>query len=199
MSNRSTSWRTRCRPRPSTSRFGRSPPDSRRGHSHHEVTTWLREHGADTGPAAVLAESGVDVESLDELADALSPEALDVAVRSIAAGFSTRSLASDIQRAATRIYDLVSAVKRFTYMDKATVAEPSSISQGVIDTVAVLASKAKAKSVMVRLEIPDNLPPVRAFGGELNQVWANLLENALDAVPESGQIVVPRSPDGRPR
>ena len=162
-----------------------------------EVTTWLEDHGADTGPAAVLAESGVDVESLDELADALSPEALDVAVRSIAAGFSTRSLASDIQRAATRIYDLVSAVKRFTYMDKATVAEPSSISQGVIDTVAVLASKAKAKSVMVRLEIPDNLPPVRAFGGELNQVWANLLENALDAVPESGQIVVTAKHDGK--
>jgi signal transduction histidine kinase len=162
-----------------------------------EVTTWLEEHGADTGPAQMLSESGVEVEALDELADALSPDALDVALRSIAAGYSTRSLASDIQRAATRIYDLVSAVKRFTYMDKATVAEPSSIAQGVIDTVAVLASKAKAKSVMVRLEIPDDLPLVRAFGGELNQVWSNLLENALDAVPPSGQIVVTAKCDGK--
>jgi len=133
---------------------------------------------------------------LDELADALPPEVLDVALSSIAAGYATRSLASDIERASTRIYDLVSAVKRFTYMDRATVAEPSSVAQGVIDTVAVLASKAKAKSVMIKLEIPGNLPKVRAFGGELNQVWANLLENALDAVEPSGQIVVTAKCDG---
>jgi len=161
-----------------------------------EVTTWLEDHGADVGPAQALAESGVAVEALDELADSLTPEGLDVALRSIAAGYATRTLASDIERAATRIYDLVSAVKRFTYMDRATVTEPSSIAQGVIDTVAVLASKAKSKSVMVRLEIPENLPLVRAYGGELNQVWANLLENALDAVEPSGQVVVTAKHDG---
>jgi signal transduction histidine kinase len=161
-----------------------------------EVTTWLEEHHADIGPAQALSESGLDIDALDDLADVLSPEALDVALRSIAAGYATRTLASDIQRAATRIYDLVSAVKRFTYMDKATVAEPSSVSQGVIDTVAVLASKAKSKSVTIRLEMPDSLPEVRAFGGELNQVWANLLENALDAVEPSGNIVVTARHDG---
>ena len=155
-----------------------------------EVTTWLEEHGADVGSAQALAETGIMVDSLDELAEALTPAALDVGLRSVAAGYSTRTLASDIQRAATRIYDLVSAVKRFTYMDRATVTEPSSVAQGIVDTVAVLASKAKAKSVMVRLEIPDGLPLVRAFGGELNQVWSNLLENALDAAPPSGQVLV---------
>jgi signal transduction histidine kinase len=161
-----------------------------------EVTTWLEEHDVDVSSAEALSESGVPLESLDELADALPREVLDVALSSIAAGYATRSLASDIERASTRIYDLVSAVKRFTYMDRATVAEPSSVAQGVIDTVAVLASKAKAKSVMIKLEIPGNLPKVRAFGGELNQVWANLLENALDAVEPSGQIVVTAKCDG---
>jgi signal transduction histidine kinase len=161
-----------------------------------EVTTWLEKHGADIGPAQALAESGVMVDSLDDLAEALSPEALDVALRSIAAGYATRSLASDIQRAATRIYDLVSAVKRFTYMDRATVTEPSSIAQGLVDTVAVLASKAKSKSVMVKVDVPENLPLVRAFGGELNQVWANLLENALDAVDPSGQVTVSARHEG---
>ncbi|HEX8943573.1 MAG TPA: ATP-binding protein [Gemmatimonadaceae bacterium] len=155
-----------------------------------EVTTWLEDHQADVGSAQALAESGVEVDALDELADELTPEALDVALRSIAAGYMTRSLASDIERAATRIYDLVSAVKRFTYMDRATVTEPSSVTQGLVDTVAVLASKAKSKAVTVRLEMPDTLPLVRAYGGELNQVWANLIENALDAVPSSGQIVI---------
>ena len=161
-----------------------------------EVTTWLETHGADIGSAQALSETGIMVDSLDELAESLTPAALDVGLRSVAAGYSTRTLASDIQRAATRIYDLVSAVKRFTYMDRATVTEPSSVAQGIIDTVAVLASKAKAKSVMVRLEIPDGLPLVRAFGGELNQVWSNLLENALDAAPPSGQVSVKAAQHG---
>ena len=114
----------------------------------------------------------------------------------MAARYTTRSLTSDIERASSRIYDLVSAVKRFTYMDRATVSEPASVAQGVMDTVAVLASKAKEKSVSVRLEIPENLPLIRAFGGELNQVWSNLLENALDAVPTSGQVVISAKCDG---
>jgi signal transduction histidine kinase len=162
-----------------------------------EVIDWLEEHGADSSSAEALSESGVPVEALDDLADALPADVLDIALRSIASGYSTRSLAADIERASTRIYDLVSAVKRFTYMDRATVAEPANVAQGLIDTVAVLASKAKAKSVMVKLEIPDDLPMVRAFGGELNQVWANLLENALDAVEPSGQIVVSAKCDAK--
>jgi signal transduction histidine kinase len=122
---------------------------------------------------------------------------LDSALRSVAAGYTARSLASDIERAASRIYELVSAVKRFTYMDRATVSEPSSVAQGVTDTVAVLASKAKAKSASVRLDIPEDLPLVRAYGGELNQVWSNLLENALDAVPDmTGEVVVTAAREG---
>jgi len=155
-----------------------------------EILTWLENHGADTSPANALAETGVTLDSLDALADAVAPSTLDLALRCMATRYTTRSLASDIERASSRIYDLVSAVKRFTYMDRATVSEPASVAQGVMDTVAVLASKAREKSVSVRLEIPENLPLIRAFGGELNQVWSNLLENALDAAPPGGQVVI---------
>jgi signal transduction histidine kinase len=99
-------------------------------------------------------------------------------------------LATDVERATTRIYELVSAVKRFTYMDRPTVAEPSSIAQALADTVAVLGAKAKSKSVTVTLDVPADLPLVRVFGGELNQVWSNLIENALDAVAEGGKVAV---------
>ena len=155
-----------------------------------EVLDWLDEHGADTSTAHALAESGVTIEALDEIAPLLSADTLDVVLRWVASSYTTRSIASEIERASSRIYDLVSAVKRFTYMDRATVGEPGSIAQGIMDSVAVLASKAKAKSVMVRLEIPGSLPMVRIFGGELNQVWSNLIENALDAVDTSGEVCV---------
>jgi len=165
-----------------------------------EMTSWLEDHGVASSLPAIsaqaLAESGIAVESLDDLADSLSQDTLCTALRWVAAGFTTRTLAADIERASMRIHNLVSAVKRFTYMDRATVSEPSDVAQGLIDTVAVLASKAKAKSVMVRMEVPENLPHVRAYGGELNQVWSNLIENALDAVDSSGQIVVRASHEG---
>ena len=135
------------------------------------------------------------IDALDDIAATLSADTLGVVLRWVASSYTTRSIASEIERASSRIYDLVSSVKRFTYMDRATVGEPGNIAQGITDTVAVLASKAKAKSVMVRLEIPEHLAPVRIFGGELNQVWANLIENALDAVEPSGEVCVRVSAD----
>jgi signal transduction histidine kinase len=73
--------------------------------------------------------------------------------------------------------------------DSAAV-EPTNIGQGLADTVAMLAAKARGKSVAVRMDVPNDLPMVPGNAGELNQVWANLLENALDAVAEGGEIIV---------
>ncbi len=155
-----------------------------------ELTEWLEAHNVDTEAADVLSESGIGVDALDELAEVLSGEALNAAIRSIAAGFRTRSLVWDIERAATRIYDLVMAVKRFTYMDRGTVSVPIALVQSLSDTVSVLASKARAKSVAVELQVPDDLPMVKVYVAELNQVWANLLDNALDAVPLAGKVAM---------
>jgi len=155
-----------------------------------ELSDWLDAHKIDVGAAHALVESGLTTDALDDLATTLQGEALATAVRWIAAGYTTRSLAVDIERAASRIHQLVSAIKRFTHMDRATISGPTEVVQGITDTVAVLSSKAKAKSAMVKIDIADNLPMVRTFGGELNQVWSNLVENALDAIQQGGEVVV---------
>jgi signal transduction histidine kinase len=154
------------------------------------MTEWLDAHGADTALAPALTESDVPISQLDELAECLSADTLPAALRWVAAGFTVRSLAIDIERATRRIHDLVSAVRRFTYMDRATVSEPTDVAQGLMDTVAVLTSKAKARSAAVRLDLPPSLPAVPGRAGELNQVWSNLLENALDAVTTGGEVIV---------
>ena len=161
-----------------------------------EIADWLDEHDADHAPAEALAESGVTRESLDALADEFEGEALDVVLRWIGTEYIARTLAVEVERATTRIHDLVSAVKRFTYVDRAAAPELTDVSQSLFDTVAVLKSKAKSKSVSIDVDVADTLPKVIANAGELNQVWANLIENAIDAVPSGGEVRVAAHHDG---
>ena len=87
-----------------------------------------------------------------------------------------------------RISGLVTAVKGFTHMDQATVAESVDVAASLHTTVVVLKSKARSKSITVTVNVDPALPRARGFVGELNQIWANLIDNALDAVPESGRV-----------
>jgi signal transduction histidine kinase len=162
------------------------------------ISDWLVDRGLDTAAAEALAETAVTTEALDRLAGAVDGPALNAALRWAAAGCSVRRLASEIQDAATRIAGLVLAVKGFTHMDQATAAGPVDLAQGLGNTVAVLKSKARGKSVAVSVRVEPDLPRVRGFAGELNQIWGNLIDNALDAVPESGRVeVVARLDSGR--
>jgi signal transduction histidine kinase len=154
------------------------------------ITDWLAGRGLDTASAEALAETAVTTGALDQLASAVDGPALNAALRWAAAGCSVRRLASEIQEAATRIAGLVLAVKGFTHMDQATIAEPVDLASSLANTVAVLKAKARAKSVAVSVKLEPNLPRVCGFVGELNQIWGNLIDNALDAVPESGRVDV---------
>src|SRR5688572_29440430 len=154
------------------------------------IGDWLTEHGLDAAIAGPLAETAVTLDALDGIAETIGGPPLDAVLRWTAAGCSVRGLASEIQDAATRISGLVMAIKGFTYMDQAPVAEPVDLTQSLGNTVAVLKSKALKKSVAVAVSVEPDLPRVRGFGGELNQIWANLIDNALDAVADSGRVEV---------
>jgi signal transduction histidine kinase len=166
----------------------RSPLE--RSDREDEIAGWLTTHGADERLAEPLSDTPVTLELLDELAQTLGHDQLNLALQWIASGCSARALARDIERATSRIHQLVSSIKRFSYMDRASVAEPVDVPQLLNDTVLVLASKARSKSISLRLEVEPNLPKVLGFGGELNQVWMNLIDNAIDAAPEGGQVTV---------
>jgi signal transduction histidine kinase len=154
------------------------------------IADWLEEHQLDGSTAEALADTAVSFAQLEALAAVVQGDALDAVMRWLAAGCSLRELAADIQEAALRISGLVSAIKGFTHMDQSTTAEPVDLKASLGNTVAVLRSKARAKSIAIQFDVPPDLPRVRGFVGELNQVWANLLDNALDAVPQAGRIEV---------
>jgi signal transduction histidine kinase len=160
------------------------------------LANWLLDHGADDALAAPLAETDVTLPLLDDLAATLTGDQLRASLRWVAAGCTVRGLARDIERAASRVHELVSAVKGFTYMDRAASPEPVDIAKGLTDTLAVMGAKARAKSASLTVDVPADLPRVRGFGGELNQVWANLVDNALDAVSDSGRVMVTARAEG---
>jgi signal transduction histidine kinase len=154
------------------------------------IADWLGDHGLDETLAGPLADTPVTLDALERIALAVDGPALGAALRSVAAGCAIRGMAAEIREAARRISGLVTAIKGFTHMDQAMVAEPVDLSAGLGNTVAVLNAKARTKSVTVTIAIEPGLPLVRGFAGELNQIWSNLIDNALDAVPDAGRVDV---------
>ena len=178
----------------STGTTVRSPLE--RADREAEFEEWLAEHDVDESLAGSLADTDLTFAMLDELAAVTTGEKLRAALQWVAAGCTVRSLARQIDRSASRVHELVSAIKGFTYMDQAKVAEPMNMVKGLVDTIAVLASKARKKSASLTLDVSPDLPRVRAIGGELNQVWANLVDNAIDAVSEGGRVSVTARAEG---
>lgn len=171
------------------------------------LANWLATHGVADLDVQPLVESGFGPADLQTIGGLVGSDKVGAVLAHISAGQSARRLAAEIDTAASRIHTLVAAVKGFTYMNQQATLQPIAIGRGLSDTVTVLRSKAKATSVNVELEIPSNLPAVDGYGGELNQVWANLLDNAIDAAPggrvrvkadrEAGNVVVRVIDNGR--
>jgi signal transduction histidine kinase len=160
------------------------------------IAEWLRSHGVNEALAEDLARTTAAIENLDALARAFEKKNLEAALRSATAGASARSLVANIERAAMRIHTLVTAAKGFTHMDRAADLEPVSVESGLADTIALLEGRAREKSVRMTLDAPDDLPPVLGHAGEINQVWMNLIDNAIDAAPERGHVAVQASLEG---
>ena len=130
-----------------------------------EIATWLGRHQLDEVQAAQLADAGITIAVLDTLAEAIPGEALDAALRWVAAGCETHTLAADIERAATRIYELVAAVKKFTYMDNLAGPEAVDVEAGLRDTLEMVTSKANSKETSIVLAIEPGFPVCTRMGG----------------------------------
>jgi signal transduction histidine kinase len=96
-----------------------------------------------------------------------------------------RLLAEELAESTLRISDLVSAMKSYSFMDQANEKQAVDLHLGLDNTLTILGHKLKYRQIAIIKDYGD-VPPVSAHGGELNQVWTNLLDNAIAAVPEQG-------------
>lgn len=161
-----------------------------------ELETWLGSHGMQS--ALIFNSTLVDLEfaprSLDDLANDFSPNQALAVLKWLAATYSVRSLLNEISQGAKRISAIVKALKSYSYLDQAPL-QAVDLKAGLEDTLLILGSKLRP-GVSVRREYADNLPPIQAFGSELNQVWTNLIDNAIDAMEGKGKLTIRTSRDG---
>jgi signal transduction histidine kinase len=159
------------------------------GDAEDVLADWLGDRGCevpwDLAPA--LAEAGVDTDRLETMAEAFSDRSLACGLEWLAGTLDLVGLAGEIETSAGRISELVGAMKEYTYMDRAVVGEVDVIS-GLQNTITILGPRLKDVSLLREYE--KNLPGIPGRGGELNQVWTNLIDNAIDAVDERGSIII---------
>jgi signal transduction histidine kinase len=111
----------------------------------------------------------------------------------------TERMVEDISESSRRIADLVNSVKTFTHMDRAPDKQYADIHTGISNTLTMLGYKLKKGNINLVEDFDETLPPVKAFIGELNQVWTNLIDNALDAMETNskGTLTIKTKKDGK--
>jgi len=155
-----------------------------------QIDSLLRSHGQSDlwQLASDLAHRGVKPEVLESLFATLDADVARAALVRIAASVEIANLLNEIESSTSRISDLVRAVKEYTYMDQ-TPAQSVDVVKGLENTLTILHHKLK-RGVTVRREYEKVPLLVNSFGSELNQVWTNIIDNAIDAMGGKGELRV---------
>lgn len=154
------------------------------------ITAWLDARRVSDAwkIAPVLADFGIETSRLESLAGVVGDQALSDALTRIASLLTVIKLVGEIETSTRRISELVRAIKEYSYMDQAPVQEID-LHGGIESTLIILGHRLKNGVTVIR-EYDKSLPRICADGGELNQVWTNLMDNAIDAMHGKGELRV---------
>lgn len=169
-----------------------------RSDREYELENWLEEHGLEDGweLAPNLVNMGLEINDLNDIADKFMPSQLPLVLDWLCAAHNIYSLMEEIDQGAGRIAEIVKSLKMYVYLDQAPV-QAVDINEGLNNTYVMLRSKLKENNITVRREYAENLPKIQAYGSELNQVWTNIIDNAVDAMDGSGEIILRTRSEGQ--
>ncbi|MEP7309485.1 MAG: ATP-binding protein [Acidobacteriota bacterium] len=175
-----------------------TPGALERSRLEQQVGVWLDERGVNESWLLVepLVGAGLSPDHLCQLTDGVAAAALSDFVTWFTAIIGAQTLARDIRVASGRMTELVGSVKVYSHMDRAGDRERTDLREGIDSTLVMLGHKLKRKHITLERDYAPDLPAVSAFAGELNQVWTNLADNAIDAMPDDGVLRVETARDG---
>src|SRR5829696_1136999 len=155
-----------------------------------ELQEWLEDHGVGEAWefAPVLVASGWDTDEVERLAERFSPTHLPVVVRWLGSGSSVYGLLEEVRQSAEAMSDIVKAVKTYSYLDQAPIQDVDVV-ESLENTLVLLRPRITA-GVNITRDYADDVPRIEAYGSELNQVWTNLIDNAIDAIAGQGELTL---------
>ncbi|SDC91357.1 Cyclic nucleotide-binding domain-containing protein [Geodermatophilus telluris] len=161
-----------------------------------ELGDWLDDRGIERPweLAAVFVPAGLDTGCLEEVAAAVTEDFLEPALRWLAYTVETETLLREVAESTRRISHLVGAAKQYSQLDR-TPHQPADLHEGLDATLVVLGAKI-GPGVRVVKDYDRDLPRVPAYAAELNQVWTNLIDNALAAMEGHGTLTLRTAVDG---
>jgi PAS domain S-box-containing protein len=161
-----------------------------RSDKEEAIEEWLQEQDIDTTGelAPALVNLGYDQIELEELTKVFNAEQFAMVIECLSFKHEIYSLVSEIGLGTNRIVEIVKALKTYTYMDQAPV-QSVDVRKELDNTLIILHNKLKRGVTVVR-EYASDLPVIEAYASELNQVWTNIIDNAIDAMDGEGKLFV---------
>lgn len=161
-----------------------------RSDREEEFADWFAQHRIDDpwALASAYSDTGLSIKGLDQFADSVSHDLLNDSLAWVAACLEIDQMIAEISDCAGRVSQLVSSVKAYSHMDRSPEHKPTDVREGLDNTLVMFGHRMKEKNVRLRRTYPETLPTISANAGELNQVWTNLIDNAIDAMDESGEL-----------
>lgn len=160
----------------------------KRNELEEDMADWLEAHGEENGfdYAEHLVEFGFTTMDMEELYNHTGAANISYTLHWLNDQLQVVRMVSEIENASKRIGELVGSIKRYSHMDRDLDRQPVDINAGIQSTLTLMAHKCRKNRVQVDVQLDENLPTIHGLPGELNQVWTNLIDNALDAMEENG-------------
>jgi signal transduction histidine kinase len=157
-----------------------------------ELMNWLEEKHlpADQQVVNTFTDAGFSGEDLEMLAGNVPNEDLIQILLWIENLLSSQRIIKDLGEASTRISNLVGAIKSHVHMDRTNEKQPTNIHKDIENTLTLLGYKLREKNISVKKSLCDELAEVHAYVGELNQVWTNIIDNAIYAMDQNGELII---------
>ena len=153
---------------------------------------WFDDHGINYDPdwAYNFVSIGITPVSLDDLIKKLQPQGYEPILNWMDNNITTERLVSEIEEAAKRISALIGNIKSYSHMDRANDFEATQLREGIESTLQLMKYKLRTNKVEVDFFIPEKFPQAWVRPGEINQVFTNLIDNAIDAMPNGGKLTI---------
>jgi len=164
-----------------------------------EINGWLEKNALSGNNIAseTFADAGITGEDLESIRNEVDKEAFVHVLHWIENLLISQRIIKDLEESSMRITNLVGAIKSHVHMDQTNELQPTDIQRDIENTLTLMGYKLREKNIKVRRIFSENMTEVPAYVGELNQVWTNIIDNAVYALPENGELTIETTSDGK--